>query len=170
MMQNIYDAVEVATQLNMYIIIDWHGLDESERYDKQPAPDGSTFSRADPLIYLPEAIDFFEEFSAAFADHDNVIYELYNEPLSGKDLYPDDFEAAYTYAWDRIKTQADALIPIIRENDPNAVIFVGTPLSGPTARICNQRPRVQKQIQQYSLYGSLLRKYGICKRPTGQQL
>lgn len=127
MMQNIYDAVEVATQLNMYIIIDWHGLDESERYDKQPAPDGSTFSRADPLIYLPEAIDFFEEFSAAFADHDNVIYELYNEPLSGKDLYPDDFEAAYTYAWDRIKTQADALIPIIRENDPNAVIFVGTP-------------------------------------------
>lgn len=53
MMQNIYDAVEVATQLNMYIIIDWHGLDESERYDKQPAPDGSTFSRADPLIYLP---------------------------------------------------------------------------------------------------------------------
>lgn len=127
MMENIYDAVQVATSLNMYIIIDWHGLDEWERYDKQPASDGSAYSRGDPLIYLPEAEKFFDEFSEQFAAQDNIIYELYNEPLDGKAIYPDNYDLAYDFAWDRIKTQADTLIPIIRENDANAFILVGTP-------------------------------------------
>lgn len=127
MMQNIHNAIQTATSLNMYIIVDWHGLDEWERYDKQPAPDGSVYSRADPNIYKEEALVFFASISEQYANHDNILYELYNEPLDGKAIYPNDFDSAYAYAWERIKQYATDIIDIIWDNDPNAMILLGTP-------------------------------------------
>ena len=50
----------------------------------------------------------------ALGDADNVIYEICNEPNGST-------------SWADIKAYAEAVIPIIRANDPDAVIVVGTP-------------------------------------------
>ena len=95
--QLIRDGVSYATELGMYVIVDWHIL-----------------SDCDPNQNKDEAIAFFREMSEAFADNDNVLYEICNEPNSGT-------------SWDSIKSYAEEVIPVIREQKPDAVILVGTP-------------------------------------------
>jgi len=93
----IRDGVEYATNLGMYVIIDWHVLNEES-----------------PNVYIEEAKAFFEEMSALYKDYDNVIYEICNEPNRSSD-------------WADVKEYANTIIPIIRANDSEAVILVGTP-------------------------------------------
>ena len=95
--QLVRDGVSYATELGMYVIVDWHIL-----------------SDCDPNQNKDEAIAFFREMSEAFADNDNVFYEICNEPNSGT-------------SWDSIKSYAEEVIPVIREQKPDAVILVGTP-------------------------------------------
>lgn len=95
--QLVCDGVEYATENDMYAIIDWHVLNDN-----------------DPNKYVKEAKAFFKEMSAKFADYDNVLYEICNEPCNGT-------------SWDSIKKYANAVIPVIRENDKDAIIIVGTP-------------------------------------------
>ena len=64
--------------------------------------------------YLDQAKEFFQEFSSAYADAGNILYEICNEP-NGQT------------AWTDIKHYALEVIPVIRANDPDAVIIVGTP-------------------------------------------
>lgn len=93
----VRNGVNYATELGMYVIIDWHVLQDCS-----------------PGVYKAEAIEFFKEMSALYADYDNVIYEICNEPNSWA-------------AWDEIKSYANEVIPVIRANDSDAVIIVGTP-------------------------------------------
>lgn len=95
--QLVRDGVSYATELGMYVIVDWHIL-----------------SDCDPNQNKDEAIAFFREMSEAFADNDNVLYEICNEPNSGT-------------SWDSIKSYAEEVIPVIREQKPDAVILIGTP-------------------------------------------
>ena len=95
--QLVRDGVSYATELGMYVIVDWHIL-----------------SDCDPNQNKDEAIAFFREMSEAFADNDNVLYEICNEPNGGT-------------SWDSIKSYAEEVIPVIREQKPDAVILVGTP-------------------------------------------
>lgn len=91
-------GVNIATDLGMYVIIDWHILQEQS-----------------PQTYKSEAKAFFEEMSSKYKNYDNVIYEICNEPNGGA-------------GWDNdIKPYAEEIIPIIRKNSPDAVIIVGTP-------------------------------------------
>ena len=93
----IRDGVKYAENHDMYVIIDWHILSDS-----------------DPNIYLEEAKDFFGEMSAEYADADNILYEICNEPNGST-------------GWNEIKAYAREVIPVIRANDEDAVIIVGTP-------------------------------------------
>ena len=95
--QLVRDGVSYATELGMYVIVDWHIL-----------------SDCDPNQNKDEAIAFFREMSEAFADNDNVLYEICNEPNGGT-------------SWDSIKSYAEEVIPVIRAQKPDAVILVGTP-------------------------------------------
>ena len=95
--QLVRDGVSYATELGMYVIVDWHIL-----------------SDCDPNQNKDEAIAFFREMSETFTDNDNVLYEICNEPNSGT-------------SWDSIKSYAEEVIPVIREQKPDAVILVGTP-------------------------------------------
>lgn len=90
-------GVQSATELGMYVIIDWHVLQDTN-----------------PQTYKEEAKKFFEEMSAKYKDYDNVIYEICNEPNSGT-------------SWSDVKSYAEEVIPIIRNNAPEAIIIVGTP-------------------------------------------
>ncbi len=90
-------GVEYATNQDMYVIVDWHILSDNN-----------------PNQYRAEALGFFDEMSKEFADHNNVLYEICNEPNGGT-------------SWGEIKSYANEIIPAIRANDPDAVILVGTP-------------------------------------------
>lgn len=93
----IKNGIDYATDLGMYVIVDWHVLNDQ-----------------DPNVHKEDALAFFREISSLYSDHTNILYEICNEPNG--------------YAtWDSVKSYADEVIPAIRENDPDAVILVGTP-------------------------------------------
>ena len=66
-----------------------------------------------PKQYQAEAELFFTEMSVKYQNYQNVIYEICNEPNN--------------CSWEDVKSYASAIIKIIRRNDPDAVILVGTP-------------------------------------------
>ena len=94
--QLMIKGVGIATDLSMYVIVDWHILRDKS-----------------PMVYKDEAIRFFDEMSGRFADHTNVIYEICNEPQ----------ESPFGTV---IRPYAEELIPVIRTHDRDAVIIVGT--------------------------------------------
>lgn len=93
----IYRGVQYATDNDMYVIIDWHVLQEQN-----------------PNVYKEEAKKFFSEMSEKYKDYNNVIYEICNEPNGG-------------VGWSEVKSYAEEIIPVIRANDEKAIILVGTP-------------------------------------------
>ena len=91
------DGVQYALQADLYVIVDWHIL-----------------SDGDPAQYEEQAREFFAEVSARYADCDHVLYEICNEPNGGT-------------AWSTVKAYAQDILSVIRANDPDAVVLVGTP-------------------------------------------
>jgi endoglucanase len=126
----IKSGVEWATQLSMYVIIDWHILNDNP---SNPSMNG------DPNFYINEAKEFFAEMSALYADRDNVLYEICNEP-NGNGV-----------TWNIVKNYANEIIPIIRTNDPDAIILVGTPTWSQDIHLALQSPLEFDNIM-YSLH------------------
>ena len=90
-------GVSAATELGMYVIVDWHILSDS-----------------DPNNHIDDAKEFFDKVSKKYAAQENVIYEICNEPNGGTQ-------------WSSVKSYAETIIPVIRANDKDALIIVGTP-------------------------------------------
>lgn len=93
----IRNGVKYATDCGLYVIIDWHIL-----------------SDGNPNTYIEESKAFFKEMSQEYADYTNVLYEICNEPNGGT-------------SWSSVKTYAEQIIEVIRENDDDGIILVGTP-------------------------------------------
>lgn len=93
----VRNGIQYADSQGLYIIVDWHILSDSN-----------------PNTYLPQAKEFFQEISSEFAEADHILYEICNEPNGNT-------------SWSDIKSYALEVIPVIRANDPDAVILVGTP-------------------------------------------
>lgn len=98
LMLKITDSIDAAIELGMYVIVDWHVIDEH-----------------DPMLYSNEAVKFFEQIASTYPDCPNIIYEICNEPNTDR------------VTWDNnIKPYAEKIIPVIRKYCNN-IIVVGTP-------------------------------------------
>ena len=93
----VRDGVKYATDCGLYVIIDWHIL-----------------SDGNPNTYIEDSKAFFSEMSREYAEYTNVLYEICNEPNGGT-------------SWSDVKTYAEQIISVIRENDEDGIILVGTP-------------------------------------------
>lgn len=93
----IHKGVDCAEKCGLYVVIDWHIL-----------------SDGNPNTFLQEAEDFFDEMSKRYAGRTNVLYEICNEPNGG-------------VQWAEVKSYAERILSVIRQNDPDGVVLVGTP-------------------------------------------
>lgn len=118
----VASGVEMATDLGMYVIVDWHIL-----------------SDGNPNTHVKEAKTFFKKMSKKFKKNKNVIYEICNEPNSGT-------------TWKQIKSYAKKIIPIIRKNSPKAVIVVGTPTWSQDVDVAAKSPIKKYKNLVYSLH------------------
>jgi len=92
------NSIMHATNNGIYVIVDWH-----------------VHTDKDPMLHLEEAKEFFGMMAEKYANNENIIYEICNEPNGD-------------ITWeDNIKPYAEQVIPIIRGYDEDAVIIVGTP-------------------------------------------
>jgi endoglucanase len=90
--------IDQISKKGMYVLLDWHML-----------------AKGNPNDNLEPAKAFFEYMSQKHGSRTNIIYEIANEPNGNQ------------VTWAEIKKYADVIIPIIRKNDPDAPIVVGTP-------------------------------------------
>lgn len=104
------DGVGYASDLGMYVIIDWHILNDNN-----------------PNNHIEDAKDFFNTVSKEYAEYDNVLYEICNEPNGGT-------------TWTDVKSYAETIIPVIRANDKDAIIIVGTPTWSQDVDIASEDP------------------------------
>ncbi|MDY7088488.1 MAG: cellulase family glycosylhydrolase [Actinomycetota bacterium] len=74
--------------------------------------DWHMLSPGDPHYNLARARTFFQQIAARHKDKSNILYEIANEPSE--------------VHWSAIKSYADQIIPIIRAQDPDGVVLVGT--------------------------------------------
>mgnify|MGYP004534004847 FL=1 len=93
----INNGVKYATELGMYVIIDWHIL-----------------SDGNPAKNKKQAMSFFKYMAKKYKNQNNIFYEICNEPNGGT-------------SWNTIKSYASSVIKTIRKYDKKNIILVGTP-------------------------------------------
>ena len=93
----INNGMKYATELGMYVIIDWHIL-----------------SDGNPVKNKKQAISFFKYMAKKYKNQNNIFYEICNEPNGGT-------------SWNTIKSYASSVIKTIRKYDKKNIILVGTP-------------------------------------------
>lgn len=101
MLNTLIKGIDIATELGLYVIVDWHMVGAENVLDKNP------------LTYLEESKEFFSYISEYYKDQDNILYEIMNEPNGST-------------TWADCKKYANEVIPCIRKNT-DAIILVGNP-------------------------------------------
>ncbi len=105
----VKNCIDYTNEANMYCLVDWHIL-------KPGNPNSGEYSGYD---------NFFREITSYVKQkgYKHVLYEICNEPNDDVEGAP----AAFDYVWDWVKNYAGKVLPIIGQNDPDAIVIVGTP-------------------------------------------
>ncbi len=91
-------GIELAIERGIYVIVDWHVLNPGN-------PNDPVYSGVE---------DFFNEISLEYGEYENVIYEIMNEP-----------NGRVNWAAD-LKPYAQKMVDLIRANDPDNLIVIGS--------------------------------------------
>lgn len=90
-----------------------HGyIEEATRRGMYALVDWHQLDPGDPNANISLARTFFTEVASRHRDKTNIIYDIANEPNN--------------VSWAGIKSYAEQMIPVIRAQDPDGVVFVGT--------------------------------------------
>lgn len=118
----IDEGIRYATELGMYVILDWHIL-----------------SDGNPKTHQKQALKFFTRYAKKYGSQKNILYEICNEPNGD-------------VTWGRdIKPYANKVIKRIRKYDKKSVIVVGTPTWSQDVDVVAKSPIKQKNIA-YALH------------------
>ncbi len=96
--KKVQEGIKYATKLGMYVIVDWHILNDGN-----------------PNQHKKAAKKFFTRMAKKYKDYNNVMYEICNEP-NGNVTWKED-----------IKPYAKTIIKTIRKYSKKSIIIVGTP-------------------------------------------
>lgn len=119
----VKNGINYATDLGLYVIIDWHILNDNN-----------------PNTYKSEAIEFFKEMATTYKNNENVLYEICNEPNGD-------------VTWERdIKPYSEEVISEIRKIDNDAIIICGTPTWSQDVDIVSQNPITDYENIMYTLH------------------
>ena len=121
--EKVHEGVSYATELGLYVIIDWHILNDNN-----------------PNQNKENAILFFKEMATKYKDYNNIIYEICNEP-NGNVTWNND-----------IKPYAQEVITEIRKIDDDAIIIVGTPTWSQDVDIVSSSPIENQKNIIYALH------------------
>lgn len=111
------EGILYATELGMYVIVDWHIL-----------------SDGNPKTHQKQALKFFTRFAKKYGKQNNILYEICNEP-----------NGDVTWARD-IKPYANKVIKRIRKYDKRNIVIVGTPTWSQDVDVVAKSPLKQKNI------------------------
>ncbi|MFD5893576.1 glycoside hydrolase family 5 protein [Streptomyces sp. NPDC060366] len=87
-------------------------VDGAHRRGMYAVIDWHMLSPGDPNFNLERAKTFFTAMAKKYKDSPGVLYEIANEPSD--------------VSWGTVKSYAEKIIPVIRAQDPDAVVLVGT--------------------------------------------
>lgn len=119
------EIIDACIELDLYVIVDWHSHYASS--------------------YIKESKDFFDKISKKYGEVPNIIYEIWNEPMGQT-------EDEKAISWDDdIKPYSEEIISVIRKNDPDGIILVGTPSWSQDVDIAAKNPINESNIM-YSLH------------------
>lgn len=110
MLDCLTTGIEAAIKLDMYVIVDWHILSDSN-----------------PNTYKEDALSFFETIASTYGDTPNILYEICNEPNGDT-------------SWEDVCTYAVDVIDRIRMYAPKSIVIVGTPTWSQDVDIASQSP------------------------------
>ena len=103
--------------------------------------------------HTEQAKKFFDLISEKYGDQPNIIYEIYNEPLK--------------ISWSQIiKPYAEEIINVIRKNDPDNLIAVGTPTWSQDVDIAAKDPISDSNIAYVLHFYSSTHKQNIRDKAT----
>ena len=115
------NGVQYAADADMYAIVDWHVLQD-----------------LDPNVYLAQAKEFWDWASKEFAEAENVIFEICNEPNGST-------------TWADVKSYAEEVLPVIRANAPTTPVLVGTPTWSQEPNLAAADPLADENVM-YTLH------------------
>ena len=111
------EGIRYATELGMYVILDWHILNDGN-----------------PKTHQKEALKFFTRYAKKYGKQKNILYEICNEPNGD-------------VTWKRdIKPYANKVINRIRKYDKKNIVVVGTPTWSQDVDIVAGSPLKQKNV------------------------
>lgn len=115
-------AVGNAKKLGMYVIIDWHVLNDQN-----------------PLKHKDEAKQFFKKMAKKYGKNKNVMFEICNEPNGNT-------------TWNDIKKYANPIIKVIRKYAKKSIIIVGTPTWSQDVDVASMSPIKNSKNIMYAIH------------------
>ena len=104
----VKSCIDNCAQVGLYCIVDWHVIDPGN-------PNDSRYSGY--KNFFPNITSYVKQ-----KGYHHVLYEICNEPYEdteGSIYHPE--------VWQWVRNYAANVLPIIKKNDPNAIVIVGTP-------------------------------------------